>query len=231
MFRTQNLVPEVYPNQSRDFQMFCRLYDLVFNSTKQSIDSMRYTTSSLNCNSKVLPLLKTKVGLFTDVEIAHEDLRIILSAFPYIVKYKGSMKSLEYVVNLYARLTSSAGSYIKIRPVNTDYVISIISSSPIQKTELLFDMLKYIIPSGYVLDYYVASIVNIENVLEGDSSVHVEIHPKGPKDNETLYVSKVVVRNDLGDSKLNLNNIVNMASVSDYDDIRAYLQLNQEDQS
>lgn len=40
MFRIQDNVPEVYINESRDFQLISRLYDILFSGTKYDIDSM-----------------------------------------------------------------------------------------------------------------------------------------------------------------------------------------------
>ena len=222
MFRTQNLVPEVYPDQSRDFQLFCRVFDFVFNSTKHSIDSMNRLSSTEKCDSRVLPLLRTKVGFFSDVDLNDEDLRKVLSSFPHIVKYKGSRRSIDYIVNLYSRLVSSSGTYIDVRISNPDYIIEVFSDTPIQKTELLVDLLQYVIPTGYIVDYYRTKSILIDSTLQGNSSItYQEI--KQPLDDHSnvkrLYVSKVVVKKDL---EHHLDSIVNMASVSDLDSIRFF---------
>ena len=34
MFRVENNVPDVYVQESRDFQLFCKLYDLAFQGSR-----------------------------------------------------------------------------------------------------------------------------------------------------------------------------------------------------
>ena len=60
MFRLQNNVPEVYVDKSRDFQLFCRLYDSCFGGVKFSIDSMsRLTNASILPKRRSAALLKS----------------------------------------------------------------------------------------------------------------------------------------------------------------------------
>ena len=63
--RLQDLTPEVYTSESRDFQILCRLYDSSFNAIKYDTDSMKYLTDSRYIRSGMLPLLQTKLGMFT----------------------------------------------------------------------------------------------------------------------------------------------------------------------
>ncbi len=60
LIRLQNMVPEVYPNNSRDFQLFCRLYDCVFNGNKFDIDSILDICDTEYIDSKLLRLLQSK---------------------------------------------------------------------------------------------------------------------------------------------------------------------------
>ena len=202
MFRTQELVPEVYPDKSRDFQLFCRMYDVVFNSVKRSIDSMNHTSSTDSCDARLLPLLKTKLGFFSDLEVTDDELRKILAAFPHIVKYKGSSKAIQYIINLYSRLFASSEGSVNMHPVNSNYVIEVFSDTAIQKTEILVELLKYIVPTGYMIDYYRTTIVNMNTCLQGTSII--KHYPK--------YVSKIVIRDDLDES---LSGMINIAEVPD----------------
>ena len=43
MFRIQDNVPEVYVEESRDFQLFSRIYDFAFQSCKLRVDSLQYS--------------------------------------------------------------------------------------------------------------------------------------------------------------------------------------------
>ena len=84
MFLVENNVPDVYVQESRDFQLFSRLYDLVFQSSRFSIDSIPYASDTMHCNDALLPLIATKVGFFTDVNLTNYSHRKVLSAFYYI---------------------------------------------------------------------------------------------------------------------------------------------------
>ena len=57
LFRTQENVPEIYVNKSRDFQILCRLKDVSFNSTKYLIDSLRHTPNTIEINETLLAAL------------------------------------------------------------------------------------------------------------------------------------------------------------------------------
>ena len=51
LFRTQDNVPEIYVNESRDFQLLCRLKDVMINGVKYAIDSINHTSNTLEMNS------------------------------------------------------------------------------------------------------------------------------------------------------------------------------------
>ena len=51
VFRIEKNVPEIYVRESRDFQLFCRLYDCVFDGVKFDIDSMLNVLDTHSCNN------------------------------------------------------------------------------------------------------------------------------------------------------------------------------------
>ena len=111
--RLQDNVPSVYVNDSRDFQLLCRLYDCVNNAVMSDIESMPNILVSKDCNSTMLDHLATKVGFFSKHNITNEDLRYIVDAFPYIIKYKGSRRSIEEAINV----------FLKINNINSDVYV------------------------------------------------------------------------------------------------------------
>lgn len=157
MFRLQNNVPEVYPDRSRDFQMFCRLFDTSFNSVKQSIDTMDNISDTMSCDTVLLPLLKDKLGFKSSMRLGDKELRYILDAFPVIMRYKGSKRAIDYVTNLYSRIVSSisSSSPIQVTVENTNYIIEVSSEEAVVRSDLLFELLNYVLPTGYIIDYYV----------------------------------------------------------------------------
>ena len=156
MFRIQDKTPEVYTNTSRDFQLIGRLYDCIINGIKFDVDSMLDIINTDNIDSKLLKLLQTKLGFFTSKDITDDDLRYILEAFPIIVKNKGSLKGIEQAVSVFLKL-NHIKSNVKIEVFNNigvhPYVIQIYLNMPYTDTFILDEILKYILPTGYVISY------------------------------------------------------------------------------
>lgn len=155
MFRVEKNVPDVYVNESRDFQLFCRLYDLVFQASRFSIDSLEQASDTMSCNDNLLSLLATKVGFFTDLNLTSKADRKILSAFPHIIKYKGSMYGVELVTNLFEQIMNT-----KVTPIHDTYDrnhVTIVFDDYTPNVDLLYSLLEYIRPTGLLIDFVVRS--------------------------------------------------------------------------
>lgn len=154
MFRLQENVPEIYTKASRDFQLFCRTYDILTNAIRYSIKSTDYLLNPLMISDKMLPLLATRVGFFPKSDYNTYALRLIISAFPYMMKYKGSKKGIE--IALYTILKAEENYKNSIVRVindkeNNRYEIHIYTEKAIINENLLRDVLSYILPIGYEL--------------------------------------------------------------------------------
>ena len=157
IIRLQENVPEIYVNQSRDFQLLCRLYDCIINGVKYDIDSLIYTLDTSSCSNNLLQLLQNKLGFFTDADITDEQLRYVVQAFPYLVKNKGSRKAIVSAVNMFLKLNHmKTGAYIDINNDTADYhyTVKIGIESSIKDTTILTEVFKYILPPGYEIYYY-----------------------------------------------------------------------------
>ena len=127
IFRLQNNVPDVYVNKSRDFQIFCRLVDLYFATTKNGADGVLKTLSATTCPDNLLQLLQSKVGYVSyDVTVYTEQLRKILDVFPYLIKQKGT----------YAGIYKTVGLFLRINNINTKYQVDIINKSFVKITSV-----------------------------------------------------------------------------------------------
>ncbi len=150
MFRLQENTPEVYTKQSRDFQLFCRIYDVINNTIRFNALSTSNLLDPLKTSDKMLPLLATKVGFFPKNEYNTEALRQVISSFPYIVKYKGSKKGIEMALNVILKIENNyQESIVNIDAQNS--IVNIYTKTKIQGEELLRDVLSYILPIGYDL--------------------------------------------------------------------------------
>lgn len=176
MFKVEHNVPDVYINYSRDFQLFARLYDLVFQSSRFSIDSMQYATDTMRCNDTILPLIATKVGFFTDLKLTSYADRLILSAFPYIIKYKGSFNGIKLVTNLFERIMNTKVD--SQQDEEDPNHVTIIFDEYTPNLELLYSLLDYVRPAGLLIDYIVRSELSFTADYEMDDKVKiVELDP------------------------------------------------------
>ena len=190
LIRMTRNVPEVYAAESRDFQMLLRLLDVVVNNIKFKADSILDLVSTRDCEDAYLDLLATKVGFFTSTPVEYKYLRKILEAFPYIIKYKGSRKGIELAVRLFLKLNQLKGSDKSSVNDTGDFSIDIRNYKEIEnendgvtyeplyeititvqyfklKTELLDEILKYILPPGYIIKYqFVADSIEVKSNLD-----------------------------------------------------------------
>lgn len=150
MFRLQENVPEIYVNQSRDFQLFCRIYDVINNTLRYNAKSVNNLLNPIKVADNMLQLLATRVGFFPKSEYNTETLREVISAFPYMVKYKGSKQGIEMAINVILKAENNfANSFVDID--NTQAQINIYTEKRIKNENLLRDVLSYILPIGYDL--------------------------------------------------------------------------------
>ena len=174
-FRTQNNVPDVYTRKSRDFQLFCNLFDCVNGGLKYDIDSILDIVDTNQCNERLLPYLQTKLGFWTKEKISAENLRIIMKGFMYAVRNKGSIVGVERAVQI----------FLKIAKINTNVHIEVINESKTQEpytiiigteerlgdTTILDEILKYILPAGYNYKYMFYADTSFETPIEYADSV------------------------------------------------------------
>lgn len=212
MFRLQNHVPEVYADKSRDFQLFCRLYDSCFNGVKFSIDSISRLTSTKQCDSSVLELLKTKLGLFSTIEVDASELRCLLQAFPTIMRYKGSKRSVEYIKVLYTKMYSNVS--VPSVEYGEDCTLRFIFSEPPKNDKLLLELLKYVLPTGYIISYDIAKSKEYRTYLNTHDRL---VYSSTEKENVATIaeIKPVEISATAGDFDTELGAVVGLTSVID----------------
>lgn len=187
LIRLQDNTPDIYVDNSRDFQLLCRLYDCINNGVKYSIDSITSIIDTETCNARLLQLLQTKLGFITDAEIDNESLRYILRAFPEIMKNKGSKKAITEAVNVFAKVKNIKANIdcliINKQTRNSvDYDVYkiqiIINANPsdiplVKDTTILDEIFKYIIPTGYTIEYIFSTGIEEEMLLDMTDDVAV----------------------------------------------------------
>ena len=166
LFKIKNNIPQNYISESRDFQLFVRILDSVQNSIKFDIDSITNILDTSLIPSSYINNLKNKLGFFTQKYYNDDVLRVALSAFPYIIKYKGSELGVVKCINTFLNALKLPIKY-KINIYNEDkgygdHIIRIGINQNNIDTTLLEDMLYYILPPGYFIEIYMYSELTID---------------------------------------------------------------------
>lgn len=169
MFRLQDNVPQYYVNNSRDFQLFCRLYDVAFSAAKYAADGVADITDVYNCSENLLPFLATKVGFFDYKDIPLDALRMIISAFPHLIRKKGSLSGIEDCIYLYLRYNHSDNTKFEINFVQDH--INITLEKAFSNQYILEAMLKYIIPAGCYVQYDTSNIKSLNTLFVPEESL------------------------------------------------------------
>lgn len=151
MFRLQDKVPEVYINESRDFQLICRLYDCVNSGVKFNIDSINNVFDYTKIKDRLLELMCTRVGFFPKAQIDSNSLRYIVANFPYILKYKGSLKGIESAVTIALKCANAEIDAIisSSNDIENAGIVDIALSEYIDTT-VLDELMQYVLPAGYI---------------------------------------------------------------------------------
>lgn len=162
IFRLQNNVPQVYVDESRDFQTLCRTFDVLHGGIMYDIASMQNLSRPLKINDSLLGLYATKVGFFTNRDIDASVLRYILSAFPYIVRMKGTEAGIRLAVATIMRVENVPRRFGTFSIVidNDNYSITIYTQLEIIHKKDLLEVLKYVIPTGYTCKISSARVQN-----------------------------------------------------------------------
>ena len=174
MFRFEDNVSKYLVNESRDFQLLCRIYDILYMGQRADVKTIQDLNSPSKCKTNVLHLLASKVGFFTDKYVDETVLRNITSAFKYVTKYKGTIEAVKEAVIAILKAEStlesptiiyvpSRGNGIEYRPdgtvvelENTDSTysdwershITIQINARVINTIALEEFLKYVVPFG-----------------------------------------------------------------------------------
>lgn len=161
MFRFQDNLPEVYINESRDFQVLARLSDVLFSGIKYDIDTMVRILDATLIKDRMLDLLCTRVGFFSSVEIDAQVLKYIIASFPYILKNKGTEKGIKAAVNAILKAENQQSEdgieqvlveVISEKPKNElrdAYTVYIYTTQSIYNKDALAEVFKYVMPLGF----------------------------------------------------------------------------------
>lgn len=145
MILLKDYTPEVYYQQSRDFQFIGRLFDLVLNSLKTNADMIYDIPASDAAGSKLIDLLALTLGFKATHEYNIKQLVNVCSILSVILRNKGSLKAIELVC---AAILNAEGITLPYAVVKNGYTVQIYMPQSVSDINLLKDLLDYILPAG-----------------------------------------------------------------------------------
>ena len=173
--KVNNLVPNVYYKESRDFSYIGRLFVIVFNYMKSGSDIIDKSLD-LNISSIVIDLITTTLGFETKHSYINEDLVRLCSAFTYLLKNKGSFKAIEDSINLLINSQNLRNINNKIYfDISEDGYknLQILIPETLQDVILLEDIFEYILPAGTL--YSISSLSKITDTQKTTTLINNKV--------------------------------------------------------
>ena len=149
MIKLQNLTPEVYYKESRDFQLLGRLFDLVLNAVKTDADLLYNLPLSTNSDEKLLELLAFTLGFKPKHQYNARNLKAVCSVFSEILRNKGSIKAIKIACEaLFNSMDISQQLDYDFTKGKDNTELNLYIAQDFGDITLLNDLLSYILPAG-----------------------------------------------------------------------------------
>lgn len=159
LFKLEENVPDIYVEMSRDFQLLCRVYDILVNSNIITQSKIRQQLNIDQIDDKLLKLLAGRLGFSSDNYIPTEVMRSILLQFPFMIKNKGTKVGIEQAIRSVIKQTSKVNSvYVSDITIATGKINVTVESDDISAvdTSYLSDVLKYVVPVGCTVNVIIS---------------------------------------------------------------------------
>ena len=168
MLEFEKLTPQVYYKESRDFQLFGRIYDVIFNYLKNNTLAIRDLATNINTESKLLELMCNTLGFKTKRDYNDLELSALCSIFLKCMKSKGSIRSIKLLLDMITSIENSS-SEAKIIKDYEGKSLNILIPSDITDWTLIRDVMDYIMPAGS------SYILQSQNLIEGKAKSEIEV--------------------------------------------------------
>lgn len=183
MVKTQNLVPEIYYKQSRDFQALGRVYDVIFNYLKTNINTIYNNPLSENVDERLLDLVATTLGFKSKHKYNVKQLMALCSAFSSVLKIKGTKNSFEIAINALLQAEGISYSSQVLMDTNDPYKVVVYIPDSLTDITLFNDLLTYILPAGISCNVTRSQLVSTVRTTEvkSTSTINKETATSGTK--------------------------------------------------
>lgn len=182
MIKTKNLIPNVYYDESRDFQVLGRLFDIVANYTKTNIDIMMAPLYK-NLDNSLVSLLMNLVGFNSKHHYNNDNSIAICKSLNYLIKQKGTINSINNAVKILLNCQGIKLNYSDIAYIEKNeagqktYNIIIYIPDQLSDIILLEDLMEYILPAGWTYRFITTDnnstsntvSIGLENAIKTDN--------------------------------------------------------------
>lgn len=157
-FRLQDNVPNYYVDESRDFQLLCRVIDVILKGRMANAGYIPYQLDLDRCSESLLYAIAYMQGFTTKVYIPPNVLRNILKVFPYCIKHKGT----EEAIRLAAQAVLSVDRLLYLIQIQTatntglagtSYRIILTCNAQSAYIPYLREVMSFIVPAGWEIIY------------------------------------------------------------------------------
>lgn len=204
MIKTQKLAPSNYYKESRDFQLFGRIYDVLFNYLKNNTLTINDITTNINPNQKILDLMCNTLGFKTKHEYNNDELSALCSIFLSCMKAKGSVKAIKLLLEMITSIENSLWTP-KILYDYNGVGLTIMVPSDIKDWTLIRDVMDYIMPCG-------SSYMLVNQSLEESAAItSFSVQSSVESDSSWSVVSSAIIRNVKlnGEPETSIGNVYN----------------------
>ena len=201
MIKLQNLTPEVYYKESRDFQLLGRLFDLVLNAVKTDTDLLYNLPLSTNSDEKLLELLALTLGFKPKHQYNARNLKAVCSVFSEILRNKGSIKAIKIACEaLFNSMDISQQLDYDFTKGKDNTELNLYIAQDFGDITLLNDLLSYILPAGMS-----CNIIREFHILT-DSNTNIGISDLVTKSKINTKETSKVIKDFTNVSEANITN-------------------------
>lgn len=156
--------------QSRDYQAFCKIYDLLINSIKTNIDYWIDHIDFDNCPDLYLKYLASYVGYKYDNAESYDTNRLIIKNYPNLIHNRGSYLGMSLATAL---SVNALGDIDKVEALNM-FKIDYVSDGNSIKIYIFFpsnlskirDLIEVVRPAGVGVELVPATIIQTIDGIE-----------------------------------------------------------------
>ncbi len=144
--------PEIYPEESRDFQLLCRILNIFLNALIEKSSKLPYDTSIDTLDEYLLFVMARRLGFTTHKYFPASILKNLCENFPYLIRHKGTKDAIQKAA--YTVLSANQDVvYLDVSVNMNNLKINILSNASDMDLEYLDEVLTFLVPAGVIWEY------------------------------------------------------------------------------